>query len=276
MRQTEAIAAAAGRLTGSSDTPRLDAELLMAHVLGVEREKMLLSDRSMLVPAKFEALVARRAAGEPIAYIVGRRSFWTIDLEVGPGVLIPRPDSETLIEAAVDHFGTRAPGRILDLGTGSGALLLAALAQWPHATGLGIDASPVALAIAEGNAQRLGMAHRAAFHRGNWAAGLDQRFDLILCNPPYVEEGAELPRDVVEWEPHEALFAGSEGLDAYRVLAPQMGMLILPGGVACVEIGANQEAGAGDLFTAEGLGVACRKDLGGRPRCLVIVNRNET
>ena len=274
MRVAEAIAAAAGRLAGSSDTARLDAELLMAHALGVEREAMLLSDQSLAAPPEFDALVRRRAAGEPVAYVVGRRAFWTIDLEVGPGVLIPRPDSETLIEAAVGHFGDGAPGRILDLGTGSGALLLAALAQWPQAKGLGIDASPAALAIAQANAQRLDMANRAAFRLGDWTTGLDQRFDLILCNPPYVEEQAELPRDVAEWEPHEALFAGPDGLDAYRVLAPQIASVIAPGGVACVEIGATQEASAGPLFAAQGLSVALRHDLAGRPRCLMLRSPN--
>jgi release factor glutamine methyltransferase len=274
MRAAEAIAAAAQRLAGSSDTPRLDAALLMAHALGIEREAMLLSDQSMPAPAGFEALVQRRTAGEPIAYIIGRRAFWTIDLEVGPGVLIPRPDSETLIEAAVEHFGASAPSRVLDLGTGSGALLLAALAQWPGASGLGIDASSVALGVAKANAHRLGMAKRAMFERGNWATGLAETFDLILCNPPYVEAQAELPCDVVEWEPHEALFAGRDGLDAYRVLAPQLAPLIAPGGVVCVEIGATQEASAGALFAAQGLGVALRHDLAGRPRCLMLRSPN--
>ena len=274
MRAAEAIAAAAQRLAGSSDTPRLDAELLMAHALGIEREAMLLSDQSAAAPAGFEALVQRRAAGEPIAYIVGRRAFWTIDLEVGPGVLIPRPDSETLIEAAIEHFSASAPSRILDLGTGSGALLLAALAQWPRASGLGIDGSSTALGVAQANAHRLGMANRAMFQRGNWATGLTEPFDLILCNPPYVEEQAELPCDVVEWEPHEALFAGRDGLDAYRMLAPQLARLIAPGGVACVEIGATQEASAGLLFASRGLSVVLRNDLAGRPRCLMLRSPN--
>lgn len=270
----DALAAAAGRLVAASDTPRLDAELLMAEALGVEREAMLLSGQNAPAPSGFDQLVERRAAGEPIAYILGRRSFWTIELAVAPGVLIPRPDSETLIEAAMEHFGERIPSRILDLGTGSGVLLLAALDQWPEARGLGIDASRVALGVAQANAERLGMAGRAAFHFGNWAGALHERFDLVLCNPPYIEEGADLPRDVAEWEPREALFAGAEGLAAYRELAPQIARLIAPGGVACVEIGATQEASAGALFAAQGLHVACRPDLGGRPRCLVLRQRN--
>jgi len=270
MKVREAIAAGAARLAEGSDTPRLDAELLMARALGLTREELLLSDQSFPTPPRFEQLVERRAAGEPVAYIVGRRAFWTIDLAVAPGVLIPRPDTETLIEAALDHFGDRVPKRILDLGTGSGALLLAALDQWPGAQGLGIDASQAALDIAGANAHRLGLEKRASFRLGDWAEGLDQRFDLILCNPPYVEDGADLPRDIFEWEPREALFAGPDGLDAYRELAPQVGRLIATGGLACVEIGATQEIGAEALFAAQGLHVGCRHDLGDRPRCLLL------
>jgi len=270
MKVREAIAQAAARLAESSDTPRLDAELLMARALGLGREELLLSDQSFPTPPGFAYSVERRAAGEPVAYIIGRRAFWTIDLEVTPGVLIPRPDTETLIEAALDHFGDGAPERILDLGTGSGALLLAALDQWPRAQGLGIDASQAALDIAGANAHRLGLERRASFRLGNWAEGLDERFDLILCNPPYVEDGADLPRDVSEWEPRAALFAGPDGLDAYRELAPQIGRLFAVDGVACMEIGSAQEACAGALFAAQGLLVGCRRDLGGRPRCLVL------
>ncbi len=152
MRVREALVSATRRLAGIGDTPRLDAELLMAHALGVSREDLLLSALDASVPAGFDSLLARRLAHEPVAYITGRRAFWTIELAVGPGVLIPRPDSETLIEAAVDHFGDRGPPRILDLGTGPGTLLLAALDQWPGATGLGIDASEEALAYARRNA----------------------------------------------------------------------------------------------------------------------------
>jgi release factor glutamine methyltransferase len=270
MKVREAIAPAAARLTQCSDTPRLDAELLMACALGVAREAMLLSDQSFPTPPAFDRLVDRRAAGEPVAYIIGHREFWTIDLLVGPAVLIPRPDTETLIEAALENFASRAPKHILDLGTGSGALLLAALDQWPTAQGLGIDASKEALDVAEANARRLGLAGRAMFRIGDWARDLDARFDLVLCNPPYVEEGADLPRDVADWEPREALFAGPDGLNAYRVLAPQIPRLMAPGGIACVEIGAAQEQSAASLFAAEGLDVACRHDLGGRPRCLVV------
>ncbi|WP_106640860.1 peptide chain release factor N(5)-glutamine methyltransferase [Allosphingosinicella vermicomposti] len=265
-----ALANATRRLSAVSATPRLDAELLMAHALGVEREAMLLSLMDGPVPDAFESLLRRREAHEPVAYITGRRAFWTIDLKVGPGVLVPRPDSETLIEAALEHFGTRAPQRILDLGTGSGALLLAALSEWPSATGLGIDQSDAAIAIAEGNIRALGLAGRADVRRGYWTGGLEERFDLILCNPPYIEIRAELPRDVAEWEPEGALFAGPDGLDDYRRLAPETRRLLAPGGCACFEIGADQGAPAAALFAKEGLSVIVRRDLAGLDRCLLV------
>ncbi len=270
MTVRDALREATARLAPVSATPRLDAELLMAHALGVDRETLLLSSMAADAPEAFARLIARREAGEPVAYIVGRRAFWTIELEVGQGVLVPRPDTETLMEAAVEHFRSTAPTRILDLGTGPGTLLLAALDQWPQASGIGIDRSEAALAIARRNADRLGLSARAELRLGDWADGLDERFDLILCNPPYVETAAELPRDVSEWEPHEALFAGPEGLDEYRRLAPEIPRLLAPNGIACVEIGAGQEGAVTSLFEAEKLLVSARRDLAGIVRCLVL------
>ncbi|HEV2746910.1 MAG TPA: peptide chain release factor N(5)-glutamine methyltransferase [Allosphingosinicella sp.] len=270
MTVREALAAAARRLAAASDTPRLDAELLMAHALGLQRETLLLAGLDDSVPEGFEALLARRLSHEPVAYITGRRAFWTIELEVGPGVLIPRPESETLIEAALARFGVEGPATVLDLGTGPGTLLLAALDQWPRASGLGIDRSPRALELARRNADLLGSAARAEFRLGDWAAELSRRFDLILCNPPYVEETAELPRDVADWEPKEALFGGGDGLDAYRRLAPAIGDLLAPGGIACIETGAGQAAAAAAPFRAERLNVEWRQDLAGHVRCLIL------
>lgn len=264
-------AAAARLLESVSDTGRLDAELLMASALGIERDTLLLSPPEGPAPAAFAALVERRLAGEPVAYITGRRAFWNIDLEVGPGALIPRPDSETLIASAIEHFsGTEGPARILDLGTGPGTLLLAALDQWPRATGLGIDASDQALAYARRNAERLGLGKRAEFRIGDWAEGIDERFDLVLINPPYVAEDAELGPGVVEHEPAEALFAGADGLDDYRRLAPEVGRLIAPGGLAAIEIGHDQAEAAAGMFAAEGRPVRIASDLAGRPRALLI------
>jgi release factor glutamine methyltransferase len=270
MKAYEALNAAAARLQAVSGTPRLDSELLMAEALGIEREELLLSGLQNEVPEEFQAFLDRRAAGEPVAYIAGRRAFWTIELEVGPGVLIPRPDSETLIEAALAHFGAEGPARVLDLGTGPGTLLLAALDQWPHSTGLGIDASDAALAFAVRNADRLGLAGRASFRSGDWGEGIAEEFDLILCNPPYVAAGARLPRDVAGFEPPLALFAGEDGLGAYRRLAPQIARLLAPEGLACVEIGVGQESAVAGLFASQGLDVASRPDLAGHVRCLLL------
>jgi len=264
-----ALATAAARFA-FSPTPRLDAELLLAHALGITREALLLNLDDHPVPPTYAALVERRANHEPVAYITGTRAFWTIDLHVAPGVLIPRADSETLIEAAVAHFaGTAGPSRILDLGTGSGALLLAALDQWPRAIGVGIDASPDALAIARRNAERPGMSARAHICAGDWT-GDGRAHDLLLCNPPYVATGAVLDEEVRGHEPAAALFAGADGLDDYRRIAPILRPQIAPHGVACIEIGSDQGESAAALFRAQGLSVTIRRDLAGRDRCLVV------
>ncbi len=268
---SRALGRATEQLSKTSDTPRLDAELLMAAALSIGRDLLLLKNPNGQAPDAFFEFVERRAKGEPVAYITGQRAFWTIDLAVGPGVLVPRPDSETLIVAAVEYFADSAgPSRVLDLGTGPGTLLLAALDEWPKAIGLGIDSSEAALYYAQRNAARLGMADRATFRPGNWAEGIEATFDLILCNPPYVADNAETGPGVAEYEPHEALFAGPEGLDEYRRLVPQLPKLLSPGGLAAVEIGHDQAESVTALFEAEGLRPDVARDLGGRPRALLI------
>ncbi len=265
-----ALSEAARQLSTVSDTARLDAELLMAHALGVSREVMLLLRLDDEMPAAFEGLLMRRLSFEPVAYITGTRDFWTISLTVSPAVLIPRPDSETLIEAAVGHFGKAGPKRVLDLGTGSGALLLAALSEWPNASGVGVDASEAALAVAAANANRLGLADRAAFALGDWGEGVGERFDLILCNPPYVESGAKLAAEVADYEPASALFAGEDGLEDYRRLMPQFARLMEPGAIVALEIGAEQAEVVSALALEAGLSARCFQDLAGRSRCLLL------
>ena len=265
-----ALRDAAQRLAAVSDTPRLDAELLMAHALGVERQALLLDPARVLVPARFAELVTLRLRHEPIAYIVGYRDFWTIRLGVGPGVLIPRPDSETLIETAAAYFGTAGPKRILDLGTGPGTLLFAALSEWPDASGLGVDASDAALEYAKTNARALGMEERTRLVLGDWASGIDGPFDLILCNPPYIAESETLMPDVADHEPPGALFAGADGLDDYRRIIPDLPRLLAPGGAAILEIGATQHMLVRQLAEAAGFAVACTRDLGGRDRALTL------
>jgi release factor glutamine methyltransferase len=186
-------------------------------------------------------------------------------------VLVPRPDSEVLIASAIEHFeGTPGPYRILDLGTGPGTLLLAALDIWPKATGVGVDVSRRALAYASANARRLGFENRLVWKLGDWAAGITEAFDLILCNPPYVADNADVGPGVREYEPDEALFAGKEGLDAYRALAPQLPALLNDGGLAAIEIGASQADAVTALLARDGLEAKVANDLAGRPRAVLL------
>ncbi len=252
-----AIVRAAAALTQVSETARLDAELLAAHALGVSRDALLLGRLDNPAPAGFEALVARRLTHEPVAYIVGRRDFWTISLRVGPGVLVPRADTETLIEAAVEHFaGTDGPRTVLDLGTGSGALLLAALDQWPQAQGVGIDA------LAGGG--RGGAGHCRGARAGGPGGGPARRLGgrragarpAALQSALYRRGRAPAAR---RWRRMNRLppsSAGADGLDDYRLLAPLVRGQIAPGGVACIEIGSTQGETAAALFQAQGLAVA--------------------
>ncbi|MFM7348348.1 MAG: peptide chain release factor N(5)-glutamine methyltransferase [Erythrobacter sp.] len=268
----EAIRSAAERLTETSDTARLDAELMMAHALGFTRSDMLLRAMRDPAPEGFAALVERRAAHEPVAYIIGAAEFYGLTFKVTSATLIPRGDSETLVEAALAHAGDR--GRAIDLGTGTGALLLALLANRQGWQGVGIDASPGALAVAEANAAALGLVDRSAWHLkswhdGDWKGDLGT-FDMILCNPPYVEENAALDRQVRDFEPASALFAGPEGLDDYRALIPQLRDLMNPGALAILEIGASQSELVSALAAASGFSVELRRDLAGRARALLL------
>ena len=275
MTIADAIRAAAERLCATSDTARLDAELLMAHVLGVSRSQLLLlrmRDEAAPHAAGFDRLVERRAAHEPVAHLLGVQEFFGLEFAVTPDTLIPRGDSETIVQAALDCAAQDA--RVLDMGTGSGALLLAFLYERPDAKGLGIDASAAALAVASANGQRLGLAERAQFVQANWlesgwAHDLG-RFDLVLCNPPYVESDANLDPDVREFEPATALFAGPEGLDDYRAIVPQLGKLLVPGGVAIFEIGAGQAEAVGAIASESGFAAETRRDLADRPRALIL------
>ena len=266
-----ALADAARQLSDTSDTSRLDSELLMAEALHIDRDKLILSPPASEVPKRFWTMVKRRSKGEPVAYITGRRAFWNIDLHVGPGVLVPRPDSEVLIASAIEHFGAKpGPSRILDLGTGPGTLLLAALDVWAEATGVGVDLSRRALSYASANARRLGFESRAKLKIGNWANAMAETFDLILCNPPYVAEGAALGPGVREYEPDEALIAGDSGLEAYRALAPQLPQLLNKGGLAAVEIGHDQAEAVPPILARDGLKTRVAVDLADRPRAVLL------
>ena len=267
-----AIREAAEVLAQVSDAPRLDAELLMAHVLGLSRTEMLLHAMRDPVPAGIASLVVRRLRHEPVAYILGTQDFCGRTLMVEPGVLIPRADSETTVLAAL--AACPAPRRVLDCGVGSGALLLTVLAERPGAYGVGIDRSPVAIEIAGQNAIALDLTSEwamklADWSEPGWAANLGT-FDLILANPPYVEDAAELEPQVRDHEPHEALFAGPDGLDAYRVLIPQLSALLEPEGVAVLEIGHSQAGAVTALAQAAGFAATLHRDLADRPRALLL------
>ncbi len=274
MSVAEAIRKAAQQLDDISDTPRLDAELLMAHTLDISRSALLLNHMHGETPHEFQTLLERRIAHEPIAYITGHQEFWGLDFVVTPDVLIPRADSETLIEAAIGEFKDTPPMRILDLGTGSGALLLAALSHWGDARGTGIDQSAAALEVARHNARQLGLAGRTKFHQLDWRSQgwtdkLGAPFDLILCNPPYVETGADLAPNVRDYEPHDALFAGEAGLDDYRLLMPVLDKLRAQNAPVIFEIGAMQAEMVTAIALEYGLDTKIHLDLAGHPRAVI-------
>jgi release factor glutamine methyltransferase len=267
IRIADLLTQAAQRIGG--DTSRLDAEVLLAHHLGCSRGDLFLNQDRDIEPQAYDLLVKRRATGEPVAHITGSREFWSLDLLVTPNVLIPRPDSETLIEVALKLCATPSK-RILDLGTGSGALLLAALSEWPGATGLGIDASAVALTVAQANAVRTGLSERAEFRLGNWGEGVAEKFDLVLCNPPYIAEDEPLSTEVKTHEPASALFAGTDGLDDFRRILPQLPALLADDGMAVLEIGHQQGAALLSMAAAHGFAATLHQDLAGRDRCVAI------
>jgi release factor glutamine methyltransferase len=255
---------------------RSEAWLLLASATGRSRAELIAGAPSALSPAeeqRLEALAARRLAREPMAYILGEREFWSLSFHVGPGVLVPRPESETLVEATLAEIRDRAaPLRILDLGTGSGCLLLALLSELPRASGLGIDCSAEALAIAESNAGRLGLAGRAAFRKSDWGRDLTGPFDVIVGNPPYVAraDAESLAPELRAFEPEEALFAGPAGLCAYHALAPDCARLLAEDGAAFLEIGQGQGASVEAIMRRHGLQlIASRPDLAGIERCLI-------
>ncbi|MCG8443949.1 MAG: peptide chain release factor N(5)-glutamine methyltransferase, partial [Caulobacterales bacterium] len=208
-----------------------------------------------------------RLARAPLAHILGARGFWSLDLAVTPDVLVPRPETEHVVEALL-AADAPAHARVLDLGVGSGAILLSVLAERPDAFGLGVDASPAAIAVARRNARAHALAGRCAFLVSDWDAALDARFDLIACNPPYVRSGdiAALEPEVRDHEPRGALDGGADGLDAYRRLAPRLTVLLAPGGTAAFEVGAGQAGPVKELFTLAGLSVELGRDLAGRDR----------
>jgi release factor glutamine methyltransferase len=267
---------AAARLAAAGvPDPAADARVLAQAAFGLDRAALLAArddEPDAAALGRFEALTERRAAREPVSRILGRREFWSLDFALSPAVLDPRADSETLVEAALSGLPNRtAAWRILDLGTGSGCLLLALLSELPQAWGLGVDRSTAALTAARENARRLGLAGRTCFAATDWAAGLAGRFDLVVANPPYVAtpDIAALAPEVAGFDPPAALDGGADGLEAYRAVAPALPALLSDGGRALLEIGADQADGVAALLQACGAGPVRRhRDLAGRVRCL--------
>jgi release factor glutamine methyltransferase len=266
MADVRSALAAATRRLGD----RIDAEALLLHALGKPRSWLIAHDTDALdgvVREAFEAMVARREAGEPVAYITGRRGFWSLDLAVTPATLIPRPETELLVELALERLPADRPCRVVDLGTGSGAIALAIAHERPLAAVTAVDLSADALAVARGNAERLGLA-RVRFLQGTWMTPLsEERFDLIVSNPPYIEAAdPHLDQGDLRFEPAAALASGADGLDAIREIVAGAPDHLAPGGWLLMEHGWNQgtavrallEGGYGEVFTA--------RDLEGRDR----------
>jgi release factor glutamine methyltransferase len=268
----QAVAEIAARLDAAGiEDARREARIILAAAANVDAAGLLLLPE---IPEDcFEAMVARRARREPLAYILGRKEFWGMEFEVSPATLIPRPDSETLIEAALSALPERRQvGWVLDLGTGTGCLLLAALREFQDAFGVGTDLSAEAAALAARNARKLGLGGRGFFLAGNWADPLHRKFDLVLSNPPYIPD-ADLPGlmpEVARFEPASALAGGADGLAAYRRIIQALPGLLTPAGVAVLELGAGQAAPVAALARTAGFRAESRADLGNIPRALTL------
>ena len=278
MSLAQLLAEITGKLAAAGvPEPRRDAQLILGAALKTDRAGIIgHPDRRLTATERGRVghLAARRARREPMAYLIGHREFWGIDFVVGATTLVPRPDSETLIEAALELGPDRArASRVLDLGTGTGCLLVALLKEHPSANGIGVDRSLDACRIAELNALNSGVGERAAFVVADWGTAFGAEFDVILVNPPYLSENERpaLAPEITHFEPKLALFAGADGLSAYRVLASHLYRLLASEGLAFVEIGHDQRSAVSQILGGARLTVReCRRDLGGWDRCLVV------
>jgi release factor glutamine methyltransferase len=269
-------AAAAALAAARFDEPRRQARRLIAAALGLSPGEVLAHPERRLAIAEHQRIAAtldRMLTREPLTRILGRREFWGLGFFLSADTLDPRPETETVVEAVLARRPDRRPAyRILDLGTGTGCLLLALLAEFPKAGGLGIDIAPGAVVTARHNAEALGLGDRARFVVGDWCRALAGRFDLVVANPPYIASATipGLPREVREHDPHRALDGGADGLAAYRLIAADLARLLTPGGLFATEIGSDQAGAVTELLAGAGLAVeAVVPDLAGLPRCVV-------
>lgn len=267
-------------LAAGLDEAELDARLLLQSALDLSAVALLARPETPLGEAgarRLETAARRRLAREPVARILGRREFWGLDVGLSPDTLVPRPDTETLVAAALDACpGTGAPLQVLDLGTGSGCLLLAVLSERPCARGLGVDRSLGALRAARASADALGFGRRCAFLAADWGAAIQARFDLVLSNPPYIASAdiADLAPEVARHDPRAALDGGPDGLGAYRSILPMLPGLLADAGVGVIELGQGQAGAVAAIAQANGLVVSgFRDDLSGRPRAVSLRRR---
>ncbi len=269
----EAIRDGAAQLDGTADNPRREARLLLAHALALTQNDLIREPDRMVETGLYRTFLARRQAHEPLALITGHREFWSLDFLVSPATLIPRADTETVVEAALAAFvGRQSPRTILDLGTGTGCLLLALLSEFRAAFGIGLDRVSAAAALAATNAARLGLTGRSAFAAADWTKPIAGRFDLIVSNPPYIagSEIAGLMPEVAHHEPRTALDGGIDGYDAYRTIMPAIADHLAPDGVAVLELGLGQASYVGNLARSAGLQASCRLDLASIPRAIIL------
>jgi len=258
------------------DNPRLDARILVGHVLGIDPSMLFAHPEMEIGDAQYDSIekaAHRRLAHEPVSRIIGRREFWSLDFDVTPDVLDPRPDTETLVSAILAlKPSLPGPVRILDLGTGTGCILLALLSAWPEATGVGVDISEKAAKVAKGNAAKLGLSNRSAFRVGSWCDGISETFDIVVSNPPYIPAGdiSLLQPDVKNFDPLAALAGGEDGLAAYRAIFSDLRHVLKAGGSFGLEFGAGQETAVTELAKEKGFRIAANyRDLAGIERCVV-------
>ena len=277
----QALKEATVQLSKVSESASLDASMLLTHVTGFSKVDLFLKENETLLETdyqQFKVLVERRLKHEPMAYIVGEKEFWGLNFDVAPGVLIPRPDTETLVATLLALIpDADFKGRVADLGTGTGAILLSILSELTQFQGVGVDMNDTALDLAQKNAEKLGLSSRVQFQKSHWLDNVDETFHVIVSNPPYIETSTiqTLMEDVKGFEPMSALDGGEDGLDCYRSLLESAYDKLESGGLLLLEIGYNQRQTVARLLQNKFTKVECFKDLAGNDRVLAAIKAHE-